>query len=144
MTDPLFESTTLVVSQKAKLIELQNEYAVYDADANQIGLVRQVGQTALKKVARFVSSLDQFMTHELEVVDAAGAVRLKLVRPRKFVKSKVEVSDGSGRPIGKIVQLNMMGKIRFGLEDANGTQVGSLNGQNWRAWDFSIQDTSGR
>ncbi|MGY9074122.1 MAG: LURP-one-related/scramblase family protein [Acidimicrobiales bacterium] len=144
MTDPLFESTTLVVSQKAKLIELQNEYAVYDADANQIGLVRQVGQTALKKVARFVSSLDQFMTHELEVVDAAGAVRLKLVRPRKFVKSKVEVSDGSGRPIGKIVQLNMMGKIRFGLEDANGTQVGSLNGQNWRAWDFSIQDASGR
>jgi uncharacterized protein YxjI len=143
MTDPLFQATTLVVSQKAKLIELQNEYAVLDADANQIGAVRQVGQTALKKVARFVSSLDQFMTHELEVVDATGAVRLKLVRPRKFVKSKIEVSDGNGARLGRIVQLNMMGKIRFGLEDAAGNQIGSLNGQNWRAWNFSIADANG-
>ncbi|MFT5531696.1 MAG: hypothetical protein ACI91O_001725, partial [Candidatus Poriferisodalaceae bacterium] len=143
MADPLFQAPTLLVSQKAKLIELQNEYAVLDVDANQIGAVRQVGQTNLKKVARLVSSLDQFMTHELEVVDASGAVRLKLVRPRKFRKSKVEVYAPNGALIGRIVQLNMIGKIRFALEDGQGNQIGSLNGQNWRAWNFSIEDGNG-
>jgi hypothetical protein len=37
----------------------------------------------------------------------------------------------------------MVGKIRFGLNDASGQEIGSLNAENWRAWDFSIQDTNG-
>jgi hypothetical protein len=36
----------------------------------------------------------------------------------------------------------MIGKIRFGLE-ASGQDIGSLNAENWRAWDFSIQDAAG-
>ncbi len=33
----LFDSPVLVVNQKAKLIEVTNEYAVYDANGNQLG-----------------------------------------------------------------------------------------------------------
>ena len=36
----------------------------------------------------------------------------------------------------------MIGKINFGLE-AGGSVVGSINAENWRAWNFSIQDISG-
>src|SRR5690606_12361637 len=68
-----------------------------------------------------------------------GQVVLKITRPRKIVKSTVIVSDGSGAEVGRIVQRNMVGKIRFGLE-ANGQQLGEIKAENWRAWNFRIED----
>ncbi|MDG2026428.1 MAG: phospholipid scramblase-related protein [Acidimicrobiales bacterium] len=138
----MFTEPVLVVNQKAKLLEMNTEYAVYDQNGTQIGAIRQVGQSALKKAARFVSSLDQFMTHTLQLVDMNGAVQLSVTRPRKFAKSKVHVSDASGNQIGSIVQQNMIGKIRFSLEGMSGS-IGSLNGENWRAWNFNMQDADG-
>jgi scramblase len=44
--------------------------------------------------------------------------------------------------VGRIVQANMVGKIRFGIE-ADGKRVGGIQGENWRAWNFSITDESG-
>ena len=35
-----------------------------------------------------------------------------------------------------------MGKIRFGLH-AGGAKVGSINGENWRAWNWNITDHTG-
>jgi uncharacterized protein YxjI len=140
----LFTHGTLVVQQKTKLIELTNEYKISDPDGQQIGAVRQVGQSKAKKALRLISSVDQFMTHKLEVVDASGDVVLQLTRPAKLLKSRVEVADGSGNAIGRIRQLNAIGKIRFALEGPDGSEVGTLNGENWRAWNFNIQDLAGR
>jgi hypothetical protein len=39
----LFDEPVLVVSQKAKLIEVNNEYGVFDRSGNRLGVVRQVG-----------------------------------------------------------------------------------------------------
>jgi uncharacterized protein YxjI len=135
----LFTEPVLVVNQKAKLIEVNNEYAIFDSQGRQLGVVRQVGQSMAKKVLRVIGSVDQFMTHKLQVVDMAGTVLLGLTRPAKIMKSRVIVSDGSGRELGHIVQQNVFGKIRFGLE-AGGSAVGSINAENWRAWNFSIRD----
>ena len=129
----------LVFSQKAKLIELTNEYKIRDEQGQEIGVMRQEGQTALKRAARFVSSLDQFMTHTLAVYDNSGAKVLELTRPRKFMKSKLLVADGSGRQVGTIVQKNVFGKIRFGFETPQG-QIGEIRAENWRAWNFAIVD----
>lgn len=138
----LLTESVLVVNQKAKIVELTNEYAIFDQGGTQIGSVRQVGQTALRKVLRLVSSIDQFLTTKLEVADADGSVLLRLTRPAKIFKSRVIVSDRAGNEIGTIVQENMLGKIRFGLV-AGGRTVGSINAENWRAWDFNIQDAAG-
>lgn len=138
----IFTEAVLVVSQKMKLIEINNEYAIYDQAGNQIGAVRQVGQNTLKKVMRVVSSVDQFLTHKLQVVDMAGRPLLALTRPAKVIKSKVLVQDGAGREIGQILQENMVGKIRFGLQ-AGERRVGSINAENWRAWNFNLQDEAG-
>lgn len=136
LTEPI-----LVVNQKAKLIEVNNEYAVFDQHGRQIGAVRQVGQNAMKKVLRVVTSVDQFMTHKLQIVDMTGQVVLAITRPAKFIKSKFSVNDGSGREIGQVVQQNAIGKINFNLEN-NGQVLGSINAENWRAWNFSIRDAS--
>ena len=139
----LLNRNVLVVNQKAKLIELTNEYKILDQEGLEIGVIRQEGQSTARKVLRFVSKLDQFLTHKLAVYDASGQKVVELLRPAKFLKSTVEVSDGAGRPVGKIVQQNVVGKIRFAFEGAGGNDLGSINAQNWRAWDFAIQDNTG-
>lgn len=138
----LFTEPILVVNQKAKFIELSNEYAISDQHGTQIGAVRQVGQSTAKKVLRALTSVDQFMTHKLQVVDAQGQVQLQLTRPAKVMKSKIIVQDGLGNEIGQVVQENMIGKIRFGLM-AGEHRVGSINGENWVAWNWNIQDATG-
>jgi uncharacterized protein YxjI len=138
----VFTEPVLVVNQKAKLIEINSEYAIYNGNGSQIGAVRQVGQNALKKAARVLTSMDQFMTHKLQVVDMAGNVLLAITRPAKVFKSRVVITDGTGRELGQVVQQNMFGKINFGLE-AGGSAVGSINAENWRAWNFSIRDAGG-
>jgi hypothetical protein len=52
------------------------------------------------------------------------------------------VEHPDGGEIGRIVQGNVFGKIRFSLE-AGGQELGSINAENWRAWNFNIQDHTG-
>jgi uncharacterized protein YxjI len=139
----IFTEPVLVVNQKAKLIEINNEYAIFDQNGTQLGAVREVGQSKAKKVLRVLTSVDQFMKHRLEVVDNTGQVLLALTRPPKLVKSKVLVEGAQGQPLGTIAQQNAIGKIRFNLDDANGQTQGSINAENWRAWNFNIQDAQG-
>ncbi|MEP6642283.1 MAG: phospholipid scramblase-related protein [Gaiellales bacterium] len=141
-TGSIFTEPILVVNQKAKLIEINNEYAIYDQNARQIAAVRETGQSGLKKAARFLTSLDQYMTHKLQIVDMQGNVLLALTRPAKLVKSRIIVENAQAQEIGQIVQQNAIGKIRFSLE-AGGNVYGSINGENWRAWNFNIQDHAG-
>lgn len=136
----LFTEPILLVNQKTKLIEVNAEYTVMDQHGNRIGAVREVGQSTARKVVRVVSNIDQFMKHRFEVVDATGAVVLELERPGKVFKSKVLVSKPATGPLGAIVQENVFGKIRFRLE-VGGQRVGSINAENWRAWNFSIRDS---
>ena len=138
----LFTESILVVNQKLKLIELNNQYSVFDSSGKQIASVNQVGQSTAKKLLRLVSSLDQFLTHKLEISDMKGQVLLRLTRPAKVFKSTVIVSDGTDREVGRIVQENMIGKINFSLQVGQ-QQIGAIKGENWRAWNFRIEDASG-
>jgi uncharacterized protein YxjI len=139
----LLTRNTLVINQKAKLIELSDQYRILDEDGNEIGHINEEGQSVLKKAARLVSNLDQFFTHRLAVYDRENTKVVELVRPRKFMKSRVEVSDGLGRKVGTIAQKNVFGKKRFALEDPSGQALGAINAENWRAWDFAIEDSTG-
>ena len=139
----LLEHNRIIINQRAKLIELVNEYKIRDENGADIGIIRQEGQSALKKVLRFVSSLDQYLTHRLAAYDMTGAKVLELVRPRKIIKSSVEVYDGPGAQVGTIRQENVFGKIRFGLHDSAGRKIGEIRAENWRAWNFAIVDESG-
>jgi uncharacterized protein YxjI len=139
----LIDHDRIVINQKAKIIEVTTEFMIRDPDGNQIGVIRQEGQSTLKKIARFVGQIDQFMTHTLAAYDTDGRKVLSLTRPRKIVKSRVVVSDGAGMEVGEIRQQNVFGKIRFGLHDTAGNKIGEIQAENWRAWDFAIVDATG-
>ena len=138
LTEPI-----LVVNQKAKLIELSNQYTVFDQHGAVIASVNQVGQSTARKVLRLVSSLDQFLTTRLDITDSDGRAILRLTRPGKIVKSTVIVSDGNDVEIGRIIQQNAIGKINFALE-SGGQRLGTIKAENWRAWNFSITDAADR
>jgi uncharacterized protein YxjI len=138
----IFTEPILVVNQKAKLIELNNQYSVFDQHGQQIATVNQVGQSAAKKAIRLLTNFDQYMTHKLEIADAQGRVVLRITRPAKVMKSTVIVSDGNDQEIGRVVQDNMFGKIHFSLQ-AGGHTYGAIKAENWRAWNFRIEDHTG-
>ena len=139
----LLDRNVFVVRQKAKIIEMNNEFAILDEAGTPIGKVRQEGQSKLKKFVRLVADVDQFLTHTLAIYDADGSKVLELVRPAKVFKSTLQVNDGSGSPRGKIVQQNVVGKKRFALEDEGGRALGSIDAENWRSWDFAVHDEQG-
>lgn len=139
----IFTESVLVVNQKAKLIELVSEFKVFDAAGKQIGAVREVGQSKLKKVARALLNVDMLMRHELQMVDTAGVTQLTMVKPRSFFKPKLEVHSADGALVGTIAIKLRLGKARFNLLDASGAELGTLNAENFRAWNFTMADTSG-
>lgn len=139
----LLDHDVVVVRQKAKLVEMTNQYRLEDAEGNPIGVVEQVGQNVVRKALRLLTSVDQYLTHRLEIRDASGQVVLGLLRPAKFLKSRVVVSDAGGATVGTIVQQNVVGKKRFSLEAPDGSVLGELRGENWVSWDFQIVDPTG-
>lgn len=141
-TGSIFDEPVLVVNQKAKVIELANQYGVFDQHGRLLAAVNEIGQSKTKKAMRLLTSFDQFMTHRLEITDTAGAVLLRLTRPAKWMKSTVVVADGQDREIGRIVQDNVFGKIHFTLQAGEHT-YGAIKAENWRAWDFRIEDHTG-
>jgi uncharacterized protein YxjI len=143
VTVELLERDLVVVRQKAKLIELTNQYFLLDEAGNDIGWIVEEGQTALRKVLRALTRFDQFMSHKLGVADANGRRVLTLFKPPSFFRSVVEVRDASDTTVGTIRQQTLFGKVRFTLEDAQGLPLGELRAENWRAWDFHIADASG-
>ena len=58
------------------------------------------------------------------------------------MKSTIIVADGAGAEIGRVVQDNVFGKIHFSLQVGSET-VGAIKAENWRAWNFRIEDHTG-
>jgi uncharacterized protein YxjI len=140
----LLSHDVLVISQKAKVIEMMDEYRVFDDEGTQIGTIREVEQSTTKKVVRLFSGVDQFLTHKLGVFDSDGRQVLMLERPAKLIKSKITVSDAEGAERGAILQDNVVGPKHFLLVDRRGERIGSIDGENWTSWDFAIHDGTGQ
>jgi uncharacterized protein YxjI len=138
----LFTEPILVVNQKVKVIELTNQYGVFNAQGQQVAYVSEVGQSAAKKAIRLLTSYDQYFTHRYVISDPSGTPLLQLTRPAKVVKSSIIVNDAAGIEIGRIIQDNVFGKIHFSLQ-GGGYTLGSINAENWRAWNFRIEDHTG-
>ncbi len=140
----LLTADKLVVNQKPKVVELTNQYLIFDAQGNEIGHIQQEGQSKLRKALRLVTDVDQYLTHRLAVYDHGNTKLFQLTRPAKVFKSRVVVEHGSGPKVGEIVQKNVFGKIRFDMVGAMGQPFGQIQAENWRAWDFAIVDETGR
>jgi hypothetical protein len=139
----LLSHDVIVFSQKAKVIEMTDEYRILDEEGTEIGAIREVSQSKTKKLVRLFSDVDQFLTHKLGVFDGDGQLAFMLERPAKLIKSTIKVSDAEGTERGAILQDNVVGPKHFALVDGRGDRIGSIDGENWISWDFAIHDSTG-
>lgn len=142
----LFTEQVLVVNQKAKLFEKKAEYQVFNQHGHKVGGVREYGSSMSRVVVGRENS-----TKRLQIVDADGRPVLTLTRPATMLKSKVLVMREDGSHVGQIAQENfgvmasVLGgrfNVRFRME-SDDEVLGTINADDWRAWDFSIQDPQG-
>jgi uncharacterized protein YxjI len=138
---PLLAEPVLVVRQKLKLVELRNEYGVFDRAGRQIGAVTQVTQSPLAFLARLFTSWDVALPMLLEIRGPAGP---ELLVAKPWFTWRCQVTRPDGMPLGQIVKQIRLGKARFALLDPGGAQLGEVRAENWRAKDFSVRDGAGQ
>jgi uncharacterized protein YxjI len=138
----LMDHSKFVVDQKAKLIELRNEYSIYDDQGTPIGSVKQVGQSALIRVLRLFMKTDSLLGIKLEIREASGAVALLLHKPA--FRITCTISSPNGTAIGRIAAKIRVGKVRMAITDPSGNVLGEIRAENLRAWNFNVQDAQGR
>jgi Scramblase len=140
---PLLTEPVLVVNQKLKLVELRNQFAIFDQHGNRIGSAEQVRQSPLAFLARLFSDLDVALPMTLEVRDErTGGVALVLHKP--WFRMACMVSGPDGVPLGSIQKRIRVGKARFSIVDPGGRELGEMRAENWRAKDFSVRDATGQ
>lgn len=140
--DRLLAHSTFVVDQKPKLIELRNEYSIYDGQGNRIGSVMQVGQSAPLRVLRLFIKTDSLLSVRLEIREANGAVALLVHKPA--FRITCSVSRPNGAVLGRIAAKIRLGKVRMAITDPAGSVLGEIRAENLRAWNFNVQDANGR
>jgi uncharacterized protein YxjI len=138
----LMDHSSFIVDQKAKLIELRNEYSIYDDGGNTIGSVKQIGQSALIRVLRLFIKTDSLLGITLEIREASGAVALLLRKPA--FRITCTISSPNGTAIGRIAAKIRVGKVRMAIADPSGNVLGEIRAENLRAWNFNVQDAQGR
>ncbi|MGW1212616.1 phospholipid scramblase-related protein [Streptomyces sp. NPDC002499] len=142
----LFTEPVLVVGLKAEPVEQvgeiepANEYQVMDQHGTGIGSVTEAVRSTLKKALRFGSGLDRFLTHRLEIRDAAGQPQLLLSRPAKLRRPQVTVTRPDGTPVGEIVQQEEAEGIDFAILTPDYQLIGAIRAENRQAWNFSVVD----
>jgi scramblase len=138
----LFTEPILVVSQQATLVEAGSEFGVFDQHGEPLGSVVEVGQSRLRKIISVLTKYPRRRSRTFEVRDMGGSVVVKVTRPAKVLESRIVVTRADETPIGEIIPDDALGRIRFSFV-ANGRSIGSLQAENWRAWDFSLTDDTG-
>jgi uncharacterized protein YxjI len=141
-TASLLDRHRLVVEQKTKLLELRNEYRVFDETGTRVGSITQVGQGLVTLLARIGTDWDVALPVKLELREADGRPVLTLHKP--WFRMIVMVSRPGGTPVGSVRKRVRLGKARFTLQDVSRAAVGEVSAQNWRARDFVVSDASGQ
>ncbi len=138
----LFTEPVLVVNQKAKFVEVNAEYAVFNQHGQRIGAVQEVGQSIMRNAVSVRSKSARKATYR--IVDQQGRLLMVLFRPEKIAKATVVVRHASGAELRRIVQttFGLIGKVRFDLTSGS-SLLGSMTAGSWRSWDFTVKDAGG-
>jgi Scramblase len=138
----LLAQRALIVKQKLKLVELRNDYAVFDQSGRQIGAVVQAAQSPLAFLARVFTSWDVTLPITLHILGPGAVTELIVHKP--WFTWRCQVVRPDGVVLGEITKQIRLGRARFSLLDPRGAQLGEVRARNWRAKDFSVLDGAGQ
>ncbi len=137
----------LFIQQKKELAEIlidwetKNQYAIFDAQQTQLGLILERAGGAGDFIRRaFLRSHRPF---DVRVTDAQGAHRLSLTRPFFFLFSTLKIEDEHGRVLGNVRRRFGVIYKRYDLLDATERVFASIKSPRWRLWTFPVAGADG-
>lgn len=135
-----FNHNDYFIDEKIGLFKFSNAYKVYDDKGVQIGNIQQ-NVPGWHKLLRLFLSKAMF-PFTLDIKEMDNTVVATIHRGWTFWLSKITIFDGNGTPIGGIKHKIKFFKTLFQVTDTNGQVIADIKG-DWKAWNFTIVDTSG-
>ena len=136
-----FETNSFFIDEKVKFLKFENEYKVYNDNAEYIGAIKQKlsgGDKALRMLLN-----KSMLPFHLEIRNTQDQVEATISRGWTFFMSKIVITDGQSMPIGRVEQKFTLMKPHFKIFDNNNNQIAGISG-DWRAWNFVITDVTGQ
>lgn len=140
MISNFFQANTYLIDEKVNFFKFANAYKIYNENGDQLGQVEQK-LSAGAKILRLLLN-KAMLPFKFDIVNANGAVEASITRGWTFWMTKINILDASGNLVGKIRQKFAFLKATFIIETADGQEIARIVG-DWKAWNFSITDTTG-
>lgn len=138
----LFSEPVLVVAQKREIFDTSANYTIHHPQGAPIAQVTEEASTA-KKVARFLSKLDDKLGRTLHVTDAqTGAALLTIRKDFAIALPATNVFGPDGQPVGLIAKEMSLLKPKFTLQAPGGQAVATISG-DFFGREFGIVDMNG-
>ncbi|HOZ30448.1 MAG TPA: phospholipid scramblase-related protein [Bacteroidales bacterium] len=136
-----FETNSFFIDEKVKFLKFENEYSVFNENAEQIGSIKQKLSGGDKVLRLLINK--SMLPFRLEIKNMQDQIEATISRGFTLFMSKIVISDSNGMPIGKVEQKFTLLKPQFKIYDNNNNHIGGISG-DWRAWNFVITDGSGQ
>jgi uncharacterized protein YxjI len=140
MSNSFFQSNTYFIDEKVNLFKFENAYQIYDDKAVVIGAVKQKLTTGQKLLRLLLNK--KMLPFLLEIRNANDGLEASISRGWTFFLSKIVIQDAQGNVIGSVKQKFTFLKPSFKISDSGEQVVAEISG-DWKAWNFTIKDTSG-
>jgi len=140
MISNFFQANTYLIDEKVNFFKFANAYKIYNENGEQLGQVEQK-LSAGAKILRLLLN-KAMLPFKFDIVNANGSVEASITRGWTFWMTKINILDHSGQLVGKIRQKFAFLKATFIIETADGQEIARIVG-DWKAWNFSITDTTG-
>lgn len=140
MMPKLFEFNEFLIDEKVNFAKFENEYKIFNNQAQQVGFVKQKLSIKHKILQLLINKA--MMPFVLDITDSDGKVLLSIKRGWTFWMSKIQIIDSNGNILGFINQKFKFFKPTFKIINTMGMQVAEITG-DWKAWNFDIKNNNG-
>lgn len=137
--DKFFLNESFVIDEKVQVLTMKNSYKVYDAQAQEIGMIKENLPASRMILSLFISKAN--LPFELDFFNAEGKQIAAIKRGFTLFTSKCSVHNEAGQIVGFIKQKFSL-KPKFTILNASEQEVAVIQG-DWMAWDFKITDKAG-
>ena len=131
----LFAQSRLLVKRRSRLVEVNAEYLALDSQGRQVGTLREVRQSLLKRA----TGISAFSTRRFHLLDHNGRPILVLRMPFTALRPKIELTTLDGIEVGQIVRWLGVLDEGFGLL-SKGQKLGSVRDERGKLRDFVVRD----
>ena len=139
-TGDVFREPTLVVNQRFKLTNVNNDYSIFDAEGERIAAVRPVDPPDALTVA--VSHVLHPRTPPLHLVDRAGQPLLLLTTSGSRSRPTVTVEHAGAGEVGRLVKENALGRTSVAMI-VDDQRWGSMHAEDLQNRCVSVRDHAG-